>query len=41
MCQQRAEDKGPDSEIKSYLPMQDLEAIENRQKVEEEKDRTS
>ena len=31
----------PDSEIKSYLPKEDLEAIENRQKMEEEKERSS
>lgn len=42
LCQQkRSEDNDPQSEIKSYLPMQDLEAIETRQKIEEEKDRTA
>ena len=39
LCQRTGEDQEPQSEVKSYLPMQDLEAMENRQKMEEEKDR--
>ena len=44
LCQRtenKDEDEDPQSEIKSYMPRQDLEAMENRQKMEEEKDRTS
>ena len=41
LSQHGSDGKVPDSEIKSYLPKEDIEAIENRQKVEEEKERTS